>query len=143
MIAQDPILPVTLIRVSQPPRLAWYISETTGEAFMLPHKPAIVTIFPHALILQPGRQCANFALITAPRFSGRWPFQVTLGGRSLRRGSIATQQTILISVPLPRSTTPLHLKVAVDGQAPYGGQLLSARFADFSVAACPQTAAGG
>jgi len=145
ILAQDPYLPLTLLEPSRPLRLDWSLEGTGSEAFMSPGTPVVASVYPAAL-LGPGPRCATLALIGTPHYPGSWPYTVSIAGRVLARGSLPSQQTRQIVVPLPRSspTSPAALKLTtrVHGQVLYAGSLLSAQFANFAVAQCPTRAPG-
>jgi hypothetical protein len=145
VLAQSPYLPLTLIAPSQPLRLDWSLAGTTSQAFMTPGAPVLATIYPSAL-LGGGRLCADFALIGTPHYAGSWPYAVSLGGRTVAHGSIPSQQTIQLSIPLPPRARPdgdLTLTTRVRGQVLYGGALMSAQFANFAVVPCAGAGASG
>lgn len=142
VIADDPYLPLTLVRLSSPARLEWSIGGTSLEGFMAPGKPATATIYGNAL--SAGASCARLQLIGPPAFAGRWPYTVISGDVAVH-GDLIAQQTRSVEVPLhPRAAGRGRLatvSIHVRGKVPYpNGSVVSARIAGFAVGACDRGA---
>ncbi len=143
-VANDPVLPLSLVRLSQPARLQWSLSGTSPEGFMSPRGPAIATVYRDALA--GGARCASFQLIApvtynGPTFPGSWPYVVSAGAGQTVRGRLAAQQTRQIEVRLlPRAMAGgglARVTVRVHGSARYvNGKIVSARLAGFEAHAC-------
>lgn len=138
VIASDPSLPATLIRLSAPASLQWSLAGTSEEGFMSPGQPAVATIYGGALTS--GARCASVDLIGPPAFVGRWPYRIS-SGNAIRRGSIAAQETRAVELPLqPKSVKSGRLAtvtIHVRGGVPYpNGSTVSARVASFAAGAC-------
>jgi hypothetical protein len=134
VIAEDPYLPLTLVRLASPARLEWSIAGTSLEGFMAPGKPATATVYGNALSAT--ASCARLQLIGPPAFAGRWPYSVISGG-TVVHGDLVALQTRTIDVPLhPRgklATVTIHVR----GKVPYpNGSVVSARVAGFAIGAC-------
>ncbi|HYM45717.1 MAG TPA: hypothetical protein VES65_06095 [Solirubrobacteraceae bacterium] len=139
-IVQDQILPLELIHLSRPARIAWSLAGTTNEGFLASGQPATATIYSGALVgSEP--HCATFRLMAPPYFRGRWPYLVISGSKT-RRGSLTASQLSTISVPLHarmgRNGVFATFSVRVHGQVAAGnGSYVSAMIDSFSVGACP------
>jgi hypothetical protein len=136
----DPVMLVNLETLSLPVRLDWRLNGISAEGFIAPGQPAIATIYRSAFA--GGRRCASFTLGTPPNFTGRWPYEVSSGGRVVARGRLAAQQARSLTVPLlpqqvsgnPQAT----VEVRVRGQVLYPtGSDVSAAIDNFAVEACP------
>lgn len=138
VIANDPSLPLTLVRLSEPARLDWSLAGTSEEGFMSPGQPARATVYGGAIAA--GAGCASFSLIGPPAFLGHWPYIVS-SGRTVLHGSLVALKTRVIEVPLHPVTVP-HGKLAevtirVHGGVPYpNGRTVSARVASVAVGRC-------
>lgn len=138
VLADDPYLPLELMKLGAQPTADWSIVGTSSEAFLESDKPATATVYSGPLAS--GRRiCASFALIAPPNFYGRWPYAVAADGRVVRRGSLGAQQTIDLTLPL-RASRPggtATVTVRVNGRVLYvNGLMVSARFANFTLAPC-------
>jgi hypothetical protein len=141
-IADDPYLPLTLVRLSSPARLEWAIGGTSLEGFMAPHEPATVTVYGNALSAR--ARCASFELIGPPAFAGRWPFTVISGDTAVH-GDLVALQTRTIDVRLHPTAVGggrlATVTIHVHGKVPYpNGSVVSARVAGFAVGACDRGA---
>jgi hypothetical protein len=138
VVAEDPYLPLELLRTDRPARLEWSLRGTSEEGFMAPRKPAVVTVYDNAL--EGGSRCASLALISPPGFSGRWRYVVSGGSRAVH-GSFSAQQLRKVEVPLRSRQIAggdlAKVSIRVRGQVPYAnGSVVSAQIADVSVGAC-------
>jgi hypothetical protein len=141
LVAEDSYLPLELVRLREPARVDWSISGTSDEGFLTSGEPATATVYSGALAGN-GRRCATFSLISPPAFSGRWPYTVSIGRDTVRRGSLLALQTIAIDVPLPARTAGKsateQLTVRVRGDVRFvNGLVVSAKLAFFAVGPCP------
>ncbi|MHB8492075.1 MAG: hypothetical protein ACYDA6_07690 [Solirubrobacteraceae bacterium] len=139
VLAHDPVLPVELVKVAQPPRLDWMISGTDTEGFIEAGATAVATIYSGSF--GPGPRCASFELLAPPGFPGHWPYVVSEGARRLAAGRLVAQQTEPVVVPL--RPTMVHggpmatISIVVHGKVPYpNGAEVSAQVLGFQAGAC-------
>ncbi len=144
LVANDPLLPLSLVHLTGPPRLEWAINDISIEGFMAPGQAASATVFEGGLT--DGPRCASFALVApatyyGPTFSGSWPYLVRSGPRELVRGRLRGGQTRPIGVRLYPTRVPggvlASITIHVDGEVRYVNKtLVSARIVNFAVGAC-------
>jgi hypothetical protein len=142
-VAQDPYLPLELIRPSRPARVDWSLEGTSGEGFIEAPRtgtPTATAVVYSGALAGAGHSCARLQLIAPPGFSGRWPYGVS-GGRGVVGGSLTAERTANVTVPLRRLTTPggpaAKVTVRVRGHVPFvTGGVVSARIGSFAVSAC-------
>lgn len=141
LVAEDPLLPDNLVRLTQPARADWRITGTSPEGFMAPGRPATITVYDGAPASSGNDRCASFDLIAPPNFSGRWPYRITQGKRTLHSGTLAAQQTVGIVLPLPSGPKAREHEetfvVHVRGQVQFVIGVVSARVAELAIARCP------
>jgi hypothetical protein len=141
LVADDPYMPLELVRLAWPPRVQWRIDGTSPEGFMPNGAPARVTVY-SGVLAGGGRRCASFSLIPPPRSVQRWSFLVTSAERSLARGTHSGSRTVLISVPLFARASPrrqsAELAIYASGQpVVIDGVPIGTKLAFFSVGRCP------
>ncbi|HEX5309228.1 MAG TPA: hypothetical protein VFW38_09140 [Solirubrobacteraceae bacterium] len=139
VVAQDPYLPLELVRLAQPAHVDWSLHGTSPEGFLTPGTDVIATVYSGALT---GGRCAKFTLQAPPSFSGRWPYQVRGAGSLLAHGSLAAQQAVSISVPLSthvgaQGLPSASMRVTVNGgEVAIEGTNVSTKLAFFEVVPC-------
>ncbi len=143
VVAHASYVPLELERLSRPARALWEINSASPEGFLTSGQAASVTVFSGALA-SVRHPCATFSLIAPPAYAGSWPYTVSSGARTFRRGALRAAQTAVVTVPLLASATPrgpsATLAVTVDGQTTmFGGLVASAKLAFFNVAPCPRS----
>ncbi|HEV3093379.1 MAG TPA: hypothetical protein VGY30_02565 [Solirubrobacteraceae bacterium] len=140
LVAEDPSLPLELVRLTLPPRIDWSIGGTSPEGFMPAGRPATAIVYSGALA-GPARRCARFLLIPPPDPTRRWSYRVTSAGRRLAQATLGGSQTASVSAPLlarasahgPSAELAVYAKarpVAINGVS------IGVRLAYFSVGAC-------
>lgn len=139
-VAVDPYLPLTLVQLNQPPRIDWYITNTSPEGFLTAGEAAKAIVYAGAF-RDGAHMCASFDLIAPPGFTGRWPYIVSRAGRKLRGGTLTAEQTKSVEVPLaPRPSPQGHtdeLTVIVNGSVTLANEMVvSAKLAYFAVKSC-------
>jgi hypothetical protein len=137
VVAVSSYLPLVLVRPARPLQAEWSISGTNEEGFLASNAPAEATVYRDAL--GASARCARFTLIGPPNYPGHWPYSVTSGGNVVR-GSLASAQKAMITIPLARTSrtgaNPV-VRVRVHGQVTLpNGIVASAQMAFFAAGSC-------
>lgn len=140
LVAQDPYLPLELVRLNQPPRIDWSVDDTSPEGDLPIGKPALATVY-GGVFSGPRRRCAHFSLIPPPNPAIHWSYRVTSVGHTLAHATLSGSQPTSVSVPLlpQASTQGPSAKLAVYAKAQpvvINGIAIGVKLAFFSVAAC-------
>jgi hypothetical protein len=136
---EDPVLLLNLVRLRQPARAEWKLSETSPEGFMHPGKPATLRVYSDALAK--GEDCATMSLVASAQFTGRWRYSISGAQGAPRTGTLATQQAATLTLRLPRESGPAgamgKLTIRVNGSAlAPNGLRESARIENVSLHGC-------
>lgn len=138
LVARSTFLPLILVKLGTPARIDWNTTGTSEEGFMTADSPVTALVYNRAA-REVTHPCATFSLLPPPAFTGSWPFTVTRGGRVVSRGVLTGKGQVNLAIGLAPVTGPtttltvtVHSHVAGPGGSPYG-----ARFAFFTIAACP------
>lgn len=145
LVAMDPYLALKLLKLSTPIRLDWSIVGTNVFGQLPSGRRASAVIYDGALA-GGGPRCATFSL-SAPYDlkQVRWPYLITMAGRTVRTGTLGAQQTVTTTVRLPDRPAGDRavelITVRVKGAYDYEGMPLGAIFGPFAVNRCAGTRA--
>lgn len=134
-VAEDPSLPLNLVRLREPARIGWALAGTSAEGFMAPAGKAQIELYQGAR--REGHECVSLALVGPPNYYGTWPFRIGEDGHVLQRGRLAALQRLDLTVPTHGANT---LTITVSGSVLYpNGEKVSARVEDVAVGRCGAT----
>jgi len=111
VVSAPTYVPVALIRLARPARLAWSADGFGANGLVPDGAPGEVRFYGAGL--PPGEHCASYGLVAPPAAAAR--FRIVRGGKPVERGTLDPSETRNVVVALPRLAERRSIDVQIRG----------------------------